>query len=492
MVSIDTGEDAVGAVRPSERTGLFIGGRWEPSDSGETFAVTNPASGVDLARVAEATVGDGVLALEAAAAAADSWAATVPRERSDILRRALDACSERADEFAELITSEMGKPLSESYAEVRYGAEFLRWYSEEAVRISGRSGLLPEGSGSLTVQRRPVGPCLLITPWNFPLAMATRKIAPALAAGCTAVIKPAELTPLTTLLLTEVLHEAGLPVGVLNVVTTTQPGPIVDRLMADPRLRKVSFTGSTGVGRHLLSQAAGGVLRTSMELGGNAPFIVLDDAYIPAAVEGAVSAKFRNGGQACTAANRFIVHESLSAEFAEALAIRVRSMPVGSGLDPEVTVGPLINQAAVDKAARLVDDAVARGAKLLAGGRALDGPGTFFEPTVLAGVAPESLICSEEIFGPVVAIVSAESDEDAVRQANDTEFGLVAYVYSRDLGRAQKLSSALEVGMVGVNVGTVSNAAAPFGGLKHSGLGREGGSEGIEEYLAIQYTVSPA
>jgi len=472
-------------------TGLFVGGEWREPASGRTFAVEDPATGEVLAQVADGGADDAAAALDAAVDAAASWARTPPRERSDVLRRTFDAVRARADEFALLMTLEMGKPLAEAAGEVTYGNEFLRWFSEEAVRISGRFGVNPEGTGRMIVSRHPVGPCHLITPWNFPLAMATRKIGPALAAGCTAVVKPAELTPLTTLLLMSVLAEAGLPPGVVNVVTTTDPGAVSGTIIADPRLRKLSFTGSTPVGQRLLGQAAQGVLRTSMELGGNAPFLVFADADVDAAVEGAMLAKFRNVGEACTAANRFIVAREVADEFVSKVSARVEALRVGRGTEEGVKIGPLINQAARDKAEALVGDAVGRGAEVVVGGRSIDGPGTFYAPTVVTEVRPGSRILREEIFGPVLAVATFEGEEDGIRLANDTEYGLVAYAYTRDLSRGLRLVDALETGMVGLNTGVVSNAAAPFGGVKQSGLGREGGLEGLNEYLDTRYTLVP-
>ena len=472
-------------------TELFIGGEWVASTSGRSIEVTDPSTGDVLTTIADASPDDGMRALDAAVAAQSDWARTPNRVRGEVLRRAFDLLQERIEDFALLMTLEMGKPLAESRGEVAYGGEFLRWFSEEAVRISGRYGANPEGTGTTIVSRRPVGPCLLITPWNFPLAMATRKIAPALAAGCTAVIKPAELTPLTTLLFAQLLADAGLPAGVLNVVTTSASGDVSAPIIADPRLRKLSFTGSTPVGVSLLKQAADNVLRTSMELGGNAPFVVFDDADLDKAVEGALLAKFRNVGEACTAANRFIVHESIADAFADRVTAAVAGFRIGRGTDDAVRIGPLINEAAVEKASDLVDDAVERGAVVRVGGSAIDGPGTFYPPTVLTGVVPGSEILKQEIFGPVLAISTFSDEADAVAQANDTEYGLVSYVFTRDLARGQRMIDALATGMMGLNVGVVSNASAPFGGVKQSGLGREGGSEGIEEYLETKYTLTP-
>jgi succinate-semialdehyde dehydrogenase / glutarate-semialdehyde dehydrogenase len=469
---------------------LFIGGEWVAGGNG-TLKVYDPATGDPIREIANASVEDGARALDAAVGAADAWAATPPRTRGEILRRAFDLLQERRDEFALLMTLEMGKPLAEANGEVTYGGEFLRWFSEEAVRIAGRYGTNPEGTGRMIVSQHPVGPCFLITPWNFPLAMATRKIAPALAAGCTVVVKPAELTPLTTLYFARLLEDAGLPAGVLNVITTSTSGKVSAPIIADPRLRKLSFTGSTEVGRRLLQQASENVLRTSMELGGNAPFVVFDDADLDRAVDGAMLAKFRNIGEACTAANRFIVHEDVADEFARRVTDKVSAMKIGRGTEEGVTIGPLINEDAVDKAAQLVEDAVARGASVLTGGSRVSGPGTFYEPTVVTDVRAGSEILRQEIFGPVLSIVRFHDEDEAVRVANDTEFGLVSYVFTKDLARGQRMIERLQTGMMGLNVGVISNAAAPFGGVKQSGLGREGGLEGIHEYLSTKYTLTP-
>jgi succinate-semialdehyde dehydrogenase/glutarate-semialdehyde dehydrogenase len=420
-------------------------------------------------------------------AAQPSWAATSPRERAEILRRTFELLTERSDDIATLITLEMGKALAESKAEVAYGAEFLRWFCEEAVRVRGMYMTAPSGDGRLLTTRQPVGPCLLITPWNFPLAMATRKLGAAIAAGCTTVVKPAQLTPLTTLAVAEILQEAGLPAGVCNVVTTTTSGPTVGPLLADPRLRKLSFTGSTEVGQKLMAQAADHVLRISLELGGNAPFIVMDDADLDAVIEGAYVAKMRNVGQSCVAANRFLVHESVAAEFTKRMADRLSGLRLGHGTEEGVDVGPLINADARDKVIDLVDDAVDKGASVVCGGHVPEGPGYFYEPTVLGDVTPDARCQREEIFGPVAPVRSFATSEEAIEAANDTEFGLVAYLYTRDLARALEMCEALETGMVGLNRGMVSNPAGPFGGVKHSGLGREGGAEGIEEYLSVKY-----
>ena len=479
------------ALLESVPDGLFIGGEWSPAISGSTLEVNDPATGEVIKTIANAGVEDGAAALDAAVNAAVAWAKTPPRERAEILRRAFDLVQEHRDDVGLLMTLEMGKPLAESKAEVTYGGEFLRWFSEEAVRIFGRYGTNPEGTGRMIVSQHPVGPSFLVTPWNFPLAMATRKIAPALAAGCTVVIKPPALTPLTTLYFVKLLAEAGLPPGVVNVITTSTSSKVSGPIIADPRLRKLSFTGSTEVGRKLLEQAAANILRTSMELGGNAPFLIFDDADLGAAVDGAMIAKFRNIGQACTAANRFIVHEAVADEFAARVTERVQAFKVGRGTEEDVQIGPLINADGVQKADALVRDATYRGAKVLTGGHPIEGPGTFYEPTVVTGVRPGSDILREEIFGPVLSIVTFGDEDEAVRIANDTEYGLVGYAYTKDLARGQRLIDSLQTGMLGLNVGVVSNAAAPFGGVKQSGIGREGGFEGIQEYLSTKYTLTP-
>ncbi|HSS09233.1 MAG TPA: NAD-dependent succinate-semialdehyde dehydrogenase [Acidimicrobiales bacterium] len=468
---------------------LLIGGEWRPAISGKTFPVEDPATGKVLVEVADGDATDARAALAAAVDAQSGWAATAPRERGEILRRTYESLMDRADELALLMTLEMGKPVAESKAEITYGAEFLRWFSEEAVRIDGRYTVAPNGRGRLLVMRQPVGPCLLITPWNFPMAMGTRKIGPAVAAGCTMVLKPAQLTPLSSLALANILAEAGLPPGVLNVVTTSASGPTTAPIISDPRLRKLSFTGSTTVGQQLVALAADQLLRVSMELGGNAPFLVFEDADLDAAVDGAVVAKMRNVGEACTAANRFHVHESVAAEFAGRLAERLGAMKVGRGTEPGVEVGPLISDEQRRTVTELVDDAISRGATPLVGGDPdLEAAtGYFYPPTVLTAVPAEARVLHEEIFGPVAPIVSFGSDGEATAAANDTEFGLVAYVYTTSLNRAFQVCEALETGMVGLNQGLVSNPAAPFGGVKHSGFGREGGHEGINEYLDVKY-----
>ncbi|MCR8669909.1 NAD-dependent succinate-semialdehyde dehydrogenase [Agrococcus sp. HG114] len=477
-------------VLDAVRGQLFIGGEWIDGEQG-TIEVRDPATGEVIKEIANGSVEDGVRALDAAVAAQEQWARTPARVRGEILRKAFDLLQERKEEFALLMTMEMGKPLAEARGEVAYGGEFLRWFSEEAVRIDGRYTMTPEGTGQMIVTHRPVGPCFLITPWNFPLAMATRKLGPALAAGCTAVVKPATLTPLTTLALVGLLEEAGLPKGVVNVITTKSTGALSEKLLADPRLRKVSFTGSTPVGVQLLKQAADNVLKSSMELGGNAPFVVFEDADLDKAVEGALLAKFRNIGQACTAANRFIVHESIADEFSRRIGDAVKAMKIGRGTEEGVTIGPLVEDKAVDNAVRLVESAVGDGATLITGGKAIDGPGSFFEPTVLDGVTAEMAVSIEEIFGPVVAIQRFSTEEEAVRLANATEYGLVGYVFTEDTKRGQRMIELIDTGMMGLNVGVVSNAAGPFGGVKQSGLGREGGAEGIHEYLETKYTLMP-
>jgi succinate-semialdehyde dehydrogenase/glutarate-semialdehyde dehydrogenase len=468
-------------------TNLYIAGEWRPASGGGTLLVEDPATGESLLEVADATREDALAALGAAAEAQAAWAATAPRERGEILRRAYELLIERTDELALLMTLEMGKALSESRAELSYAAEFLRWFSEEAVRIHGRYMTNTTGAGRILTMRQPVGPCVFVTPWNFPTAMGTRKIAPAIAAGCTMVVKPAQQTPLSMLALARLLEEAGLPGGVLNVITAHHSGEVIEPLLKDSRTRKLSFTGSTEVGRTLIAQSAEQILRVSMELGGNAPFIVFEDADLDAAVEGALTAKLRNVGEACTAANRFHVHESIADEFARAMAERMTTLKVGRGTEPDVDIGPLIDDRQRSIVEELVGDAVAAGAKVLTGGEPLPGPGYFFAPTVLTDVPSHARALSEEIFGPVAPIATFSSEEQAVSAANATEYGLVAYLYTRDLARTFRVSEAIEAGMVGVNQGIVSNPAAPFGGVKHSGFGREGGFEGIGEYLETKY-----
>jgi succinate-semialdehyde dehydrogenase / glutarate-semialdehyde dehydrogenase len=485
-----TNADSERAVLERVPTQLFIGGQWRAAQAGGTLSVEDPATGQPLVDVADGQVQDAMDALAAAAQAQGEWAVHPPRERGEILRRAYEAIVAQTDDLALLMTLEMGKALAESRAEIGYAAEFFRWFSEEAVRIHGRYMVNTTGKGRVLTMRQPVGPCVFVTPWNFPMAMGTRKIAPAIAAGCTMVVKPAKQTPLSMLALAKILEEAGLPAGVLNVITAARSGEVVEPLLRDPRTRKLSFTGSTEVGRTLIEQSAHQVLRVSMELGGNAPFLVFADADLDAAVDGAMLAKMRNVGEACTAANRFHVHESLADEFAARMAQRMGALKVGRGTEPDTDVGPLIDEDQRSKVAELVDDATARGAKVLVGGQRLSGPahpGYFFEPTVLAGVPHDARLLDEEIFGPVAPIATFSSDEQALAAANRTEYGLVAYVYTRDLERAFRICEGIETGMVGLNQGVVSNAAAPFGGVKQSGFGREGGFEGIGEYLETKY-----
>ena len=475
------------ALLDSVPKGLLIGGSWRDAEGGATLAVEDPSSGATLTHVADASVADGKAALDAAVAAQGDWAATPPRDRGEILRAAFERITERAEEFAMLMTLEMGKTLAESRGEVTYGAEFFRWFSEEAVRIHGRWSTAPNGATRLLTMKKPVGPTLMITPWNFPLAMGTRKIGPAIAAGCTMVVKPASQTPLTMLALAELLRECGLPDGVLNVVTTSHTGDVMEPLIRDPRLRKLTFTGSTAVGRRLVEQSAEQLLRVSMELGGNAPFIVFEDADLDRAVDGAMLAKMRNIGEACTAANRFFVHESVADEFAQKFAKRMSALSVGKGTKKGVDVGPLIDGNARDGVAELVEDARSKGATVVTGGSPVPGRGYFFEPTVITDVPMNARMMTEEIFGPVAPISTFRTEAEAVRKANSTEYGLASYVFTNDLGRVIRVSEALEYGMIGINQGIISNPAAPFGGVKASGFGREGGFEGIEEYLETTY-----
>jgi succinate-semialdehyde dehydrogenase/glutarate-semialdehyde dehydrogenase len=479
--------DREAAVLSSVPTGLYIGGEWREATGGGTLEVEDPATGEAIASVADATPEDATAALDAAVAVQDEWAATAPRERGEILRRAYEEIVARADDLALLMTLEMGKAVAESKAEVAYAAEFFRWFAEEAVRIEGRFAIAPNGSGRLLTMKQPVGPCYMITPWNFPMAMGTRKIGPAVAAGCTMVMKPAKQTPLSMLALTQILAESGLPAGVLNHVTSSSASDVSKPIIGDTRLRKLTFTGSTEVGRTLVEQSAPNLLRTSMELGGNAPFLVFPDADVDAAVEGAVIAKMRNIGEACTAANRFHVADRVRDEFTEKLAAKLADMPVGRGTDPDVKVGPLIDDDQRSKVAELVEDATTKGAQVVLGGRARDGAGYFYEPTVLGDVPPSARLLKEEIFGPVAPVIGFDDEDAAIAAANDTEFGLVAYVYTSDLKRAFRVCERLETGMIGLNQGIVSNPAAPFGGVKASGFGREGGREGIDEYLEIKY-----
>jgi succinate-semialdehyde dehydrogenase / glutarate-semialdehyde dehydrogenase len=467
--------------------GLWIGGATQIAAGGRVAAVDDPSTGETLAEVADGSAQDGLAALDAAVAVQASWAATPPRERGEILRRAFELMTARADDLALLMTLEMGKPLAESRGEVTYAAEFFRWFSEEAVRISGRWSTSPDGATRLMTMKRPVGPTLMITPWNFPLAMGTRKIGPAVAAGCTMVVKPALLTPLSMYALADIMREAGLPDGVLNVVTTSSSGAMMEPLIRDPRVRKLTFTGSTEVGRRLVEQSAEQLLRVSMELGGNAPFLVMADADLDAAVDGAMLAKMRNMGEACTAANRFLVHESVADEFAQRMAQKMGALRVGRGTEDGVQVGPLVDETSRDKVAELVQEAVDGGAQVLTGGDSVGDRGWFYAPTVLGDVPANAALLTEEIFGPVAPITTFASLDEAVEAANNTEYGLVAYAFTRDLATSLALAERLDTGMVGINQGVVSNPAAPFGGVKHSGFGREGGSEGIEEYLETRY-----
>jgi len=465
--------------------GLYIAGRWR--EAAASFPVEDPATGRTLCEVADAAPEDGRAALDAACAAAESWAATAPRERGEILRRAYQLMVDRTADLGRLMTLEMGKSITESEGEISYAAEFFRWFAEEAVRVAGRYGREPAGGYRILTTRGPVGSCLLITPWNFPAAMGTRKIAPAIAAGCTMIMKPAALTPLTMLAVAQLLEDAGLPPGVLNVVPTTSAAAVTGPLLDDPRLRKLSFTGSTEVGRDLLRRAAGNLLRTSMELGGNAPFVVFEDADVDHAVEQAVIAKMRNIGQSCVAANRFLVARPLVDTFAHGLADRMGRLRLGPGTAPGSDVGPLVEEKARTKVTALVEDAVARGAKILTGGAVPSGPGWFYPPTVLVGVPTQADMFRTEIFGPVAPIYGFDTEAEGIALANDTEFGLVSYAFTRDLSRGLRAVDRLQTGMVGLNRGLLSNPAAPFGGIKHSGIGREGGAEGIEEYLTLKY-----
>ncbi|MDQ0678647.1 succinate-semialdehyde dehydrogenase/glutarate-semialdehyde dehydrogenase [Arthrobacter pascens] len=472
----------------SLHTELFIDGAWQQATSSAAFPVENPATNEIIAHVADGGPADAALAIEAAGRAQTEWSKSTPRERADILRRAFELVIANTDRLAAIMTAEMGKPLAEARGEVAYGADMLRWFSEEAVRIGGDCATSVDGNTRIMITKEPIGPCVLVTPWNFPLAMGARKIAPAVAAGCTMVFKPAALTPLTSLALVEIFREAGLPDGVLNVVTTSKASSVVDPWMSKGIARKVSFTGSTEVGKTLLRQAADNVMRSSMELGGNAPFIVLADANIEKAVEGALKAKMRNMGEACTAANRFFVHRSVVEEFSEKFAKTISELQVGNGVLAGTDVGPLIDRKGLEKVESLVADAVSKGARVLTGGSRPEGPGYFYSPTVLVDVALDSELMSTEIFGPVAAITPFDSEDEVLRLANDTEWGLVGYLFTESLDKGMQFSAELEVGMVGLNTGLVSNPAAPFGGVKQSGLGREGGKVGIEEFLEYKYT----
>jgi succinate-semialdehyde dehydrogenase/glutarate-semialdehyde dehydrogenase len=466
---------------------LFIGGEWRDASGGAVLEVEDPSTGEAIGAVADATAEDAAAALDACVGVREQWAAHPPRERGEILRRAWEVLTERADDLALLMTLEMGKPLAESKAEIAYAGEFFRWFAEEAVRIEGRYATAPNGAGRLITLQQPVGPCYAITPWNFPMAMGTRKIGPAIAAGCTMVIKPAQQTPFSMLALAQILEQVGLPAGVLNVITASSSGAVSAPIIQDPRLRKLTFTGSTEVGRTLVEQSAPGLLRTSMELGGNAPFLVFGDADVDAAVQGALIAKMRNIGEACTAANRFHVAGRVADEFTEKLAAKLAEMPVGRGTEDDVKVGPLIDDAQRSKVAELVADATGKGAQVLLGGTKRDGAGYFYDPTVLSGVPDDARLLKEEIFGPVAPVATFDDEDAAIHAANDTEYGLVAYVYTRDIKRAFRVCEQLQTGMVGLNQGLVSNPAAPFGGVKASGFGREGGAEGIREYLETKY-----
>lgn len=466
---------------------LFIDGKWVDATDGATFDVVDPATGEVLCAVADAAPKDGRAALDAAVAAQPEFAALPPRERADMLTGAFDLLHERIDDLALLMTLEMGKPLAEARGEIVYAAEFFRHFAAEAVRIDGGYQTAPAGGARFLIARQPVGPCLLITPWNFPMAMGTRKLGPAIAAGCTSVIKPAHQTPLSMLALMDILSEVGVPAGAVNCVTAMNAGGVIEPLIRSGLARKLSFTGSTRVGRMLLEQCAEKILRTSLELGGNAPLIVFEDADLDEAVEGAMAAKMRNMGEACTAANRLFVHSSVIDEFGRRLAERMAELPVGRGTDDGVRVGPLIDEAALQKVTSLVDDAVRRGAAVVTGGSAPSGPGFFYPPTVLSGVPRDAEMVGQEIFGPVAPLTPFDTEEEAVAAANNTEYGLVSYVFTNDLRRALRVAEALESGMVGLNQGVVSNPAAPFGGIKQSGLGREGGAVGIDEFLETKY-----
>jgi succinate-semialdehyde dehydrogenase/glutarate-semialdehyde dehydrogenase len=449
--------------------------------------VINPSDASAITDIADADVEDGLAAVDAAAAALPEWAATPPRRRAEILSRCFDLMTERSEQIAHLISLENGKALADARGEVAYAAEFFRWYAEEAVRIIGDVSVSPSGSNRILVQHMPIGVCVLITPWNFPAAMATRKLAPALAAGCTAVLKPATLTPLTTLAIAQLMIDAGVPAGVVNIITTSKTSDVMTPILADPRVRKLSFTGSTSVGRHLLRQAADNVLKCSMELGGNAPFLVFDDADLDLALDGAMIAKMRNGGQACTAANRIYVQRGIHDEFARRLAERMGAMRVGPGTDPSTEVGPLVDEASVRKVDSLVRDAVSQGARLLAGGKAVDGAGYYYPPTVVTNVPLQARMVSEEIFGPVASVIPFDTEEEVIAAANDSEYGLAAYVFTEDLRRGLRVSERVESGMVALNRGLVSDPAAPFGGVKQSGLGREGAHQGLLDFTETKY-----
>ena len=466
---------------------LLVAGNWQDASNADTVEVINPSDASVITDIADADVEDGLAAVDAAAAALPEWAATPPRRRAEILRRCFDLMTERSEQLAHLISLENGKALSDARGEVAYAAEFFRWYAEEAVRIIGDVSVSPSGANRILVQHMPIGVCVLITPWNFPAAMATRKLAPALAAGCTAVLKPATLTPLTTLAIAQLMIDAGVPAGAVNIITTSKTSDVMTPILADPRVRKLSLTGSTGVGRHLLRQAADNVLKCSMELGGNAPFLVFDDADLELALDGAMVAKMRNGGQACTAANRIYVQRGIHDEFAGRLAERMGAMRVGPGTDPGTEVGPLVDEPSVRKVDSLVRDAVSQGARLLAGGKAIDGAGYYYPPTVVTNVPLQARMVSEEIFGPVASVIPFDTEDEVIAAANDSEYGLAAYVFTEDLRRGLRVSERIESGMVALNRGLVSDPAAPFGGVKQSGLGREGAHQGLLDFTETKY-----
>ncbi len=485
MTTITAGAEQ--AVLDAVPTQLFIGGEWRDATGGGTLPVEDPATGETLVEVADATIEDGKAALAAADEAFRTFRHVAPRERGEILRRAYELMIERTEDLALLMTLEMGKPLAESRGEVAYAASYFRWYAEEAVRINGRFQVAENGLSRVLTMQQPVGPCLFITPWNFPLAMGTRKVGPAIAAGCSCVVKPAKQTPLSMLAMAQILEEAGLPAGVCNVITARKSGELMAPLISDPRARKLSFTGSTPVGKKLVEQAAEQLLRMSMELGGNAPFVVFEDANLDLAVDGAMLAKMRNMGEACTSANRFVVHESIATEFGNRLAERMGGLTLARGTEPEAKVGPLIDGVARDSVDELVQDALGNGARLLTGGEPQGDRGYFYKPTVLADVPQSARILGEEIFGPVAPITTFAGEDEAIAKANDTEYGLVAYLFTQDISRAFRVMEGLETGMIGFNQGMVSNAGAPFGGVKQSGYGREGGHEGLQEYLETKY-----
>jgi succinate-semialdehyde dehydrogenase/glutarate-semialdehyde dehydrogenase len=484
LLSIHEPLDVDGLTVPRQ---LLIAGAWQNAGGGDTVDVINPSDASVITEIADANVEDGLAAVDAAAAAFPEWAATPPRRRAEILRRCFDLMTERSEQLAHLISLENGKALADARGEVAYAAEFFRWYSEEAVRIIGDVSTSPSGANRILVQHEPIGVCVLITPWNFPAAMATRKLAPALAAGCTAVLKPATLTPLTALAIAQLMVDAGVPAGVVNVITTSKTSDVMTPILADPRVRKLSFTGSTGVGRHLLRQAADNVLKCSMELGGNAPFLVFEDADLDKALDGVMVAKMRNGGQACTAANRIYVQRGIHDEFARRLSERMGALRVGPGTEPGTEVGPLVDEASVRKVDALVRDAVAQGAGLLTGGNAIERAGFYYPPTVVTNVPLHARMVSEEIFGPVASVIPFETEDEVIAAANDSEYGLAAYVFTEDLRRGLRVAERIESGMVALNRGLVSDPAAPFGGVKQSGLGREGAHQGLLDFTESKY-----